>query len=156
MKSVRIDKILAGVGLAIPLVFAAWIYFGLNHDDHGMMKDIVYFSMAWGVFLTLVLWAPLIHILFRLPDSIVKNELVRVGFYLVLIPISIPAFWMFYELFRLIDLLLIPIAFLLRNILFQVNNSLSKKNDLTSLEFSYWIVWYQIVVVVLLTRLLSI
>ena len=101
---------------------------------------------------------PLLHILFRFPDSIIKNELIRVGFYIVLMTFSIPLFWLTYNMLLSKDYLLLLTGFIA--ILFnQLIKILAKRNqlefNLTHFDFSYWILCYQLLMGYVLLNLIG-
>lgn len=158
MKNVQIPKYIAALSLIIPFVVGVFLYFLFDQVDPVRVNDMLWFSITLLILITLVLWMPLIHILFRFPDGIIKNELIRVGFYIVLITFSIPLFWLTYKMLFSKDYLLLltgAIAVLFN----QLIKILAKRNhwkfNLTHFDFSYWIICYQILMGYVLWNLIG-
>lgn len=101
---------------------------------------------------------PLLHIIFRFPESIIKNELIRVGFYIVLMTFSIPLFWLTYNMLLSKDYLLLLIG-AITVLVNQLIKILAKRNswvfNLTHFDFSYWILCYQMLMGYVLLNLIG-
>ena len=158
MKNLQIPKYIAALCLIIPIVVGASLYFLFDQLDPIRVTDMLWFSITLLVLITLVLWMPLFHILFRFPDSIIKNELIRVGFYIVLMTFSIPLFWLTYKMLLSKDYLLLltgAIAILFN----QLIKILAKRNqwnfNLIHFDFSYWILSYQLLMCYVLFNLIG-
>jgi predicted ferric reductase len=101
---------------------------------------------------------PIFHILFKFPDSIVKNELIRVGFYIVLITFSIPLFWLTYKMLVSKDYLVLltgAIAVLFNQLIRILASRNQWKFNLTHFDFSYWILCYQMLMGYVLLNLIG-
>ena len=158
MKNAQIPKYIAALSLIIPIVVGVALYLLFDQLDPIRVTDMLWFSITLLVLITLVLWMPLFHILFRFPDSIIKNELIRVGFYIVLMTFSIPLFWLTYKMLLSKDYLLLltgAIAILFN----QLIKIFAKRNrwnfNLTHFDFSYWILCYQFLMCYVLYNLIG-
>ena len=157
MKNIHIPKYIAAFSLILPIVAGTFLYFLFDQKDAVQVTDMLWFSVTLLILITLVLWMPLIHILFRFPDSIIKNELIRVGFYIVLITFSIPLFWLTYKMLFSKDYLLLMIGAIA--VLFnQLIKILAKRNhwkfNLIHFDFSYWVLCYQMLMSYVLLNLI--
>jgi hypothetical protein len=158
LKNLQIPKYIAALCLIIPIAVGASLYLLFDQLDPIRVTDMLWFSITLLVLITLVLWMPLFHILFRFPDSIIKNELIRVGFYIVLMTFSIPLFWLTYKMLLSKDYLLLltgAIAILFN----QLIKILAKRNqwnfNLIHFDFSYWILSYQLLMCYVLFNLIG-
>lgn len=158
MKNLQIPKLLSIVSLILPLIVGGILYFGFNQIELVKHTDTLWFSITLLILISLVLWMPLLHILFRFPDRIIKNELIRVGFYIVLMTFSIPLFWLTYKMLLSKDylLLLTGAVAVLFNQLIKILATRNKwKFDLTHFDFSYWILCYQMLMGYVLLNLIG-
>jgi hypothetical protein len=158
LKNAQIPKYIAALSLIIPIVVGVALYLLFDQLDPIRVTDMLWFSIILLVLITLVLWMPLFHILFRIPDGIIKNELIRVGFYIVLMTFSIPLFWLTYKMLLSKDYLLLltgAIAILFN----QLIKIFAKRNrwnfNLTHFDFSYWILSYQLLMCYVLFNLIG-
>lgn len=158
MKNAQIPKYIAALSLIIPIVVGVALYLLFDQLDPIRVTDMLWFSITLLILITLVLWMPLFHILFRLPDGIIKNELIRVGFYIVLMTFSIPLFWLTYKMLLSKDYLLLltgAIAILFN----QLIKIFAKRNqwdfNLIHFDFSYWILCYQLLMCCVLYNLIG-
>ncbi len=158
MKNIQIPKFIATVSLILPLIVGSFLYLSFNKIEPEKLNDTLWFTITLLIFVSLVLSMPLLHILFKFPDAIIKNELIRVGFYIVLMTISIPLFWLSYNMLLSKDYLLLLTGFiaLLFNQLIKI---LAKRNqlefNLTHFDFSYWIFCYQLLMGYVLLNLIG-
>ncbi len=158
MKNLQIPKLLSIVSLILPLIVGGILYFGFNQIDLVKRTDTLWFSITLLILISLVLWMPLLHILFRFPDSIIKNELIRVGFYIVLMTFSIPLFWLTYNMLLSKDYLLLltgAIAVLFNQLIKILATKNKWKFNLTHFDFSYWILCYQMLMGYVLLNLIG-
>ncbi len=158
MKNVQIPKFIATVSLILPLIVGGILYLSFNKIEPVKLNDTLWFTITLLIFVSLVLSMPLLHILFKFPDVIIKNELIRVGFYIVLMTISIPLFWLSYNMLLSKDYLLLltgAIALLFN----QLIKILAKRNqlefNLTHFDFGYWIFCYQLLMGYVLLNLIG-
>jgi hypothetical protein len=158
LKNIQIPKFIATVSLILPLIVGSFLYLSFNKIEPEKLNDTLWFTITLLIFVSLVLSMPLLHILFKFPDAIIKNELIRVGFYIVLMTISIPLFWLSYNMLLSKDYLLLLTGFiaLLFNQLIKI---LAKRNqlefNLTHFDFSYWIFCYQLLMGYVLLNLIG-
>ena len=134
------------------------MYVSFNQIDSGRINDMLWFSFTLLTLITIVLWLPIFHILFKFPDSIVKNELIRVGFYIVLITFSIPLFWLTYKMLVSKDYLVLltgAIAVLFNQLIRILASRNQWKFNLTHFDFSYWILCYQMLMGYVLLNLIG-
>ena len=134
------------------------MYVSFNQIDSGRINDMLWFSFTLLTLITIVLWMPIFHILFKFPDSIVKNELIRVGFYIVLITFSIPLFWLTYKMLVSKDYLVLltgAIAVLFNQLIRILASRNQWKFNLTHFDFSYWILCYQMLMGYVLLNLIG-
>jgi hypothetical protein len=158
LKNLQIPKLLSIVSLILPLIVGGILYFGFNQIDLVKRTDTLWFSITLLILISLVLWMPLLHILFRFPDSIIKNELIRVGFYIVLMTFSIPLFWLTYNMLLSKDYLLLltgAIAVLFNQLIKILATKNKWKFNLTHFDFSYWILCYQMLMGYVLLNLIG-
>lgn len=158
MKNIQIPKFIATVSLILPLIVGSFLYLSFNKIEPEKLNDTLWFTITLLIFVSLVLSMPLLHILFKFPDAIIKNELIRVGFYIVLMTISIPLFWHSYNMLLSKDYLLLltgAIALLFN----QLIKILAKRNqlefNLTHFDFGYWILCYQLLMGYVLLNLIG-
>lgn len=158
MKNIQIPKFIATVSLILPLIVGSFLYLSFNKIEPEKLNDTLWFTITLLIFVSLVLSMPLLHILFKFPDAIIKNELIRVGFYIVLMTISIPLFWLSYNMLLSKDYLLLltgAIALLFN----QLIKILAKRNqlefNLTHFDFGYWILCYQLLMGYVLLNLIG-
>jgi hypothetical protein len=158
LKNVQIPKFIATVSLILPLIVGGILYLSFNKIEPVKLNDTLWFTITLLIFVSLVLSMPLLHILFKFPDVIIKNELIRVGFYIVLMTISIPLFWLSYNMLLSKDYLLLltgAIALLFN----QLIKILAKRNqlefNLTHFDFGYWIFCYQLLMGYVLLNLIG-
>jgi hypothetical protein len=158
LKNIQIPKFIATVSLILPLIVGGILYFTFSKIEPINHTDTLWFTITLLILISFVLWMPLLHILFRLPDSIIKNELIRVGFYIVLMTFSIPLFWLTYNMLLSKDYLLLltgAIALLFN----QLIKILAKRNqlefNLTHFDFGYWILCYQLLMGYVLLNLIG-
>ena len=158
MKNLQITKLLSIVSLILPLIVGGILYFGINQIELVKRTDTLWFSITLLILISLVLWMPLLHILIRFPDRIIKNELIRVGFYIVLITFSIPLFWLTYNMLLSKDYLLLltgAIAVLFNQLIKILATRNKWKFNLTHFDFSYWILCYQMLMGYVLLNLIG-
>jgi hypothetical protein len=158
LKNLQIPKYLAVFSLILPLIVGVSLYLSFNQIDSGRINDMLWFSFTLLTLITIVLWMPIFHILFKFPDSIVKNELIRVGFYIVLITFSIPLFWLTYKMLVSKDYLLLltgAIAVLFNQLIRILAGRNQWKFNLTHFDFSYWILCYQMLMGYVLLNLIG-
>jgi hypothetical protein len=158
LKNLQIPKYLAVFSLILPLIVGVSLYLSFNQIDSGRINDMLWFSFTLLTLITIVLWMPIFHILFKFPDSIVKNELIRVGFYIVLITFSIPLFWLTYKMLVSKDYLLLltgAIAVLFNQLIRILATRNQWKFNLTHFDFSYWILCYQMLMGYVLLNLVG-
>lgn len=158
MKNSQIPKYLATFSLILPLIVGGLLYVSFNQIDSGRINDMLWFSFTLLTLITIVLWMPIFHILFKFPDSIVKNELIRVGFYIVLITFSIPLFWLTYKMLVSKDYLVLltgAIAVLFNQLIRILASRNQWKFNLTHFDFSYWILCYQMLMGYVLLNLIG-
>jgi hypothetical protein len=158
LKNLQIPKLLSIVSLILPLIVGGILYFGFNQIEQVKLTDTLWFSITLLILISLVLWMPLLHILFRFPDSIIKNELIRVGFYIVLMTFSIPLFWLTYNMLLSKDYLLLltgAIAVLFNQLIKILATKNKWKFNLTHFDFSYWILCYQMLMGYVLLNLIG-
>lgn len=150
MRTIRLEKVFAALGILLPILSMVAIYFYLPPASSGDRSDLFYFMLGLWIVIHIVLCTPLIHILFKVPDSIVQNELIRVGFYVVLIPLNIPIFWSAYEriVFThnkefMISILSAATCYRLIEILaLRFKWNINKHH----LNYGYWILYYQFII----------
>lgn len=158
MKNSQIPKYLATFSLILPLIVGGLLYVSFNQIDSGRINDMLWFSFTLLTLITIVLWLPIFHILFKFPDSIVKNELIRVGFYIVLITFSIPLFWLTYKMLLSKDYLLLltgAIAVLFNQLIRILASRNQWEFNLIHFDFSYWILCYQMLMGYVLLNLIG-
>jgi hypothetical protein len=158
LKNSQIPKYLATFSLILPLIVGGLLYVSFNQIDSGRINDMLWFSFTLLTLITIVLWLPIFHILFKFPDSIVKNELIRVGFYIVLITFSIPLFWLTYKMLVSKDYLVLltgAIAVLFNQLIRILASRNQWKFNLTHFDFSYWILCYQMLMGYVLLNLIG-
>jgi hypothetical protein len=158
LKNSQIPKYLATFSLILPLIVGGLLYVSFNQIDSGRINDMLWFSFTLLTLITIVLWMPIFHILFKFPDSIVKNELIRVGFYIVLITFSIPLFWLTYKMLVSKDYLVLltgAIAVLFNQLIRILASRNQWKFNLTHFDFSYWILCYQMLMGYVLLNLIG-
>ena len=158
MKNLQIPKLLSIVSLILPLIVGGILYFGFIQIEQVKHTDTLWFSITLLILISLVLWMPLLHILIRFPDRIIKNELIRVGFYIVLMTFSIPLFWLTYNMLLSKDYLLLltgAIAVLFNQLIKILATRNKWKFNLTHFDFSYWILCYQMLMGYVLLNLIG-
>jgi hypothetical protein len=158
LKNAHLPKFLATVSLITPLIVGAILYFSFNQIEASKINDSLWFTITLLVIITFVLWMPILHILFKFPDVIVKNELIRVGFYIVLMTFSIPVFWLTYKMLLSKDYLLLltgAIAVLFNQLIKILATRNQWKFNLTHFDFSFWILCYQMLMGYVLYNLIS-
>jgi hypothetical protein len=158
LKNVQIPKFIATVSLILPLIVGGILYLSFNKIEPVKLNDTLWFTITLLIFVSLVLSMPLLHILFKFPDVIIKNELIRVGFYIVLMTISIPLFWLSYNMLLSKDYLLL-LAGAIALLFNQLIKILAKRNqlefNLTHFDFGYWIFCYQLLMGYVLLNLIG-